>query len=92
MPKRKIRKSPSRLEMVRTERSGELIVLLKEFEAMWSGHLERIKAVQHRIELLPDAKPACQPPYRAEPFAREIQKREFKKMLEAGAIEPSMVE
>lgn len=71
-------------------RRGEVIALLRVFEAMRTGHLRKIKAAQNRIELMPDVKTAYQPLYRAGPFARGIEKREVKKMLETGVIEPSM--
>ena len=73
-------------------RRGEVIAMLREFESMWSGHLGRINATQHRIELEPNSRPVYQPPYRAGPFARNIEKREVEKMLRAGVIEPSMAE
>ncbi|CAN8071938.1 unnamed protein product, partial [Agarophyton chilense] len=56
---------------------------------MWSGHLGRIKATQHRIELLPDSKPVYQQQYRAGPKAREKELKEVERMLREGVIEPA---
>ena len=43
----------------------------------------------HRIELIPDAKPSFQQPYRAGPAQRKLEEEEIKKMLDLKVIEPS---
>ena len=56
---------------------------------MWSGHLGNIKATEHRIELLQGSKPVHQPPYRAGPTQRKVEKKEIEDMLKKGVIEPA---
>ena len=69
-----------------------VINLLSQYQDMWSGKLGTISAAKHRIEVLPDARPIYQQPYRAGPQAREAEKREIEKMLSAQVIEPSSSE
>ena len=52
-----------------------VLKLLQPFDSMYSGHLGTIKVTEHRIELLPGSKPEHQPPYRAGPTQRQIEKR-----------------
>lgn len=59
---------------------------------MWDGRLGTVSASKHRIDLVPGAKPVFQPPYRAGPRQRELEKMEIDKMLEADVIEPSTSE
>ena len=63
--------------------------LLEPFADMWNGQLGALKATEHRIELLPDSKPVHQPPYRAGPLQREMEKKEIDSMLAKGVIEPA---
>ena len=70
----------------------DVLNLLREFSPMWSGELGTVKATQHRIDLIDGAKPVYQPPYKAGPTARQIEKEEVQRMLAAGVIEPSMAE
>ena len=63
--------------------------LLEPFEDMWSGRLGSLKATEHRIDLLPGSKPVHQPPYRAGPLQREMERKEIEDMLAKGAIEPA---
>ena len=65
----------------------EVINLLREFKPMWSGELGKIAATKHRIDLVEGTKPIHQQPYRAGPTAREHQRKEIDRMLQAGVIE-----
>ena len=56
---------------------------------MWDGSLGEIAATEHRIDLVPDARPIASPPYRAGLKAREAEQTEVNRMLEAGVIEPA---
>ena len=39
--------------------------LLEKYSSLWDGKLGEIKLTEHRIDLVPDARPFAQPPYRA---------------------------
>lgn len=67
----------------------EIIELLKEFTAMWSGQLWTIVTTKHGIELTKGAKPVYQPPYRAGYRTRNFKKTEIGRMLQEKVIEPS---
>ena len=70
----------------------EVFRLLHKFKPMWSGGLGKIVATKHRIDLVEGAKPIPQQPYRAGPTAREHQRKEIDRMLQAGVIEPATSE
>ena len=59
---------------------------------MWSGELGKIAATKHRIDLFEGAKSIHQQLYRAVPTAREHQRKEIDRMLQAGVIEPATSE
>ena len=63
--------------------------ILEEYSSMWDGKLGEIKLTEHRIDLVPDARPFAQPPYRAGPKARQIKQEHVNKMLRGGVIEPA---
>ena len=63
--------------------------LLEEYSSIWDGKLGEIKLTEHRIDLVPDACPFAQPPYRAGPKARQIEKEHVDKTLREGVIEPA---
>lgn len=57
---------------------------------MWDGHLGRIHAVKHRIELiLQEVRPVHSAPYRAGTTSRQSEKEEIDKKLEMKVIEPA---
>jgi hypothetical protein len=66
--------------------------MLEPHQAMWDGHLGEVTATQHRIDLIPGARPVHSQPYRAGTRAREIEKAEIEKMLAQGVIEPATCE
>jgi hypothetical protein len=66
--------------------------MLEPHQSMWDGHLGEITATQHRIDLIPGAKPVHSQPYRAGTRAREIEKAEIEKMLAQWVIEPATCE
>jgi hypothetical protein len=68
-----------------TERKAVTNVL-EPHQAMWDDHLGEVTATQHRIDLLPGAKPVHSQPYRDGTRAREIEKEEIEKMLAQGVI------
>jgi hypothetical protein len=47
--------------------------MLGKHRQIWDGHLGRVAATEHRIYLIPGAKPVHSQPYRAGPRAREIE-------------------
>ena len=63
--------------------------LLRKYSSMWSGELGEIKVTEHHIDVLPGTRPIAQNPYRAGPRAREAEREEVERMLQAGVIEPS---
>ena len=63
--------------------------LLEKYSSMWDGKLGEIKLTEHRIDLMPDARPFAQPPYRAGPKARQIEQEHVDKMIREGVIEPA---
>ena len=63
--------------------------MLKKHESLSSGELGKINTVQHRIDLIPGARPFKSAPYRAGPKTRELEEFEIDKQLKAGFIEPS---
>ena len=66
--------------------------MLGKHRQMWDGHLGRVAATEHRIDLIPGAKPVHSQPYRAGPRARDIESQEVGRMLKAGVIEPASTE
>jgi hypothetical protein len=59
---------------------------------MWDGSLGHVHASNHKIELLPGARPVRSHPYRAGPRAREAEATEVQRMLKSGVIEPASSE
>ena len=66
--------------------------VLKKYTRIWDETLRQINTMVRVIELAPKTRPIAQAPYRAGPKAREVQDAEFKKMLDAGVIEPAQSE
>ncbi|CAN8075002.1 unnamed protein product [Agarophyton chilense] len=66
----------------------QVLDLLKEYQAMWSGRLGKIRANAHRIDLQDDAKPQFQHPYCTGLKGREIVADQADKMRKAQVIEP----
>ena len=56
---------------------------------MWDGTLGLIKATEHHIDLEAGSRPVHQPPYRAGPKQREMEKKEIDSMLNKGVFEPA---
>lgn len=54
---------------------------------MWEGHIGTVRATKHYIELITDKKPILNPPYRAGPPQRELQKAKIDSMLAKDVIE-----
>jgi Reverse transcriptase (RNA-dependent DNA polymerase) len=63
--------------------------MLSKYSSMWTGQLGEISITQHRIDLIPAAKPIYQAPYRAGVKGREVEKEEVERMLKADVIEPA---
>lgn len=55
------------------EHGDEVMNLLGEYQAMWSGLLGNIPATKHRMSLLNGSKPVYQPAYRAGPRTRDLE-------------------
>jgi len=70
----------------------QVLSLLEQHRALWSGHLGSIKATQHRIELKPGSKPVGLNPYRMGPQTRELIQAQVDRMLKLEVIEPSQSE
>jgi hypothetical protein len=66
--------------------------ILEPHKAIWDGHLGEVTATQHRIDLIPGAKPVHSQLYRDGTRAREIEKAEIEKMLAQGVIKPATCE
>lgn len=66
--------------------------MLKRHARMWNGHLGRIEAARHHIELVPGANPFKQQPYRQGPKGRMYIDKEIRKQLSEGVIQPSKSE
>ena len=66
--------------------------VLRRHQEMWNGKLGEIRATEHRIELLPDAKPHRQMPYRMGHREREFERTEIDKMLKDNVIRASRSE
>ena len=56
---------------------------------MWDGRLGQISHVEHRIVLVPDAKPYRSIPYCADIRIRDIKKVEVDKMVEQTVAIPA---
>ena len=63
--------------------------MLRKYSSIYDGTLGEIRVVEHRIDLKEGAEPFAQHPYRAGQKAREFEKQEIDRMLEAGVIEPA---
>jgi hypothetical protein len=66
--------------------------MLRKHRQMWDGHIGRVSATEHRIDLIPVAKPVHSQPYRSCPRVREIESYEVGRMLKAEVIEPASTE
>jgi transposase InsO family protein len=66
-----------------------VVDMLSKHAEMWNGKLGEISVTKHRIELVPNARPVYQAPYRAGKQSREIENTEVQRMLKAGVIEPA---
>jgi len=67
--------------------------MLEEHSGMWTGQaLGVIKTVQHRIDLMPGARPVRFAPRSAGPGARAADKAEVKRQLAADVIGPTSSE
>lgn len=59
-----------------------MIDMFAAFREIWDGHLGRVKAVKHRIELKSDgARPIYSAPYQAGPAARKLEKGDIDKVV-----------
>ena len=68
----------------------EILSMLSKHRDMWRpGHLGKITATEHRIELAPGTTPIRQAPYHRGHRGRDVQGEDIMKMLEAGVIEPA---
>jgi hypothetical protein len=77
------------LQHLTEETQSKVTEMLSKFSSMWTGQLGEINITQHRIDLVPDAKPVYQAPYRAGVKGRKVEKEEVERMLKAGVIEPA---
>lgn len=66
--------SPARRTIVRA--------MLKPFSSMWDGKLGEVKVTEHRIELLPGARPVFSQPYRAGVKSRKVIQENVDKILQ----------
>ena len=66
--------------------------MLSKHAKMWDGKLGEISVTKHRIDLVPNARPVYQAPYRAGRQSREIESTEVQRMLAAGVIAPETSE
>ena len=69
------------------QQQSELLVVLSEFESIFSDKPGRTTLCEHHIELLPDAKPVFCRPYRLSPDKAMFLKEELTQLLEQGIIE-----
>lgn len=66
--------------------------MLRNHDHMWSGHLEKVTATLHRIELNHGARPVRQHSYRQGPKGQHIIEAQVNKMLADGVITPTASE
>lgn len=63
--------------------------LALELSTMGEGSMGVIRAIEHRIDLLPNIKPFLHLFYRAGPKAMEEEATQVERMLQTGVIEPA---
>ena len=66
--------------------------MLRKHESMWSGRLGKITVTEHRIDLVPGARPHKAQPRRSGLKERELMEFEIDKQLIADVIEPTVSE
>ena len=69
-----------------------VLALLRKYSAVCDGRLGTLKGATHRIEIVPDAKPVYQQPYRCGIERRKAEEAEVQRMLKANVIAPSSSE
>lgn len=74
------------------EHHEEIRAMLHKHSPMWNGALGEINLTEHRIELLPGARPVSQSPYRQGPKGRKFEDEEVRRMLKDGVVQPSTSE
>lgn len=66
---------------------------MNEYASMWDGHLGKIIAKKHRIQLKPpDTSPVHVTPSHAGPQKWKLKKEQIEWMLKADAAEPASTE
>ena len=80
------------LAHVSADERQDILRMLRPHREMWDGRLGTVTATEHRIDLVPGARPIHSQPYRAGARAREIGRGEIEKMLSQGVIEPATSE
>ncbi len=70
----------------------DILEMLRKHQGIWKGHLGKVKATTHRIDLEPGTIPMRQAPYRAGHEAQEFIKGEIDRITAQGVIEPAMSE
>lgn len=63
--------------------------MLGKYSDIWSGHLEKLEATEHRIELKPGMKPAHHMPYKQGLPIRDKREEDARDQLDKGVIETS---
>jgi Reverse transcriptase (RNA-dependent DNA polymerase) len=79
------------VDLLSTEERAQLRSVLTKHASMWDGTLGAIRGVFHRIDT-GDHAPVHLQPRRAVPAARETERAEVRRMLDAGVIEESEAE
>ena len=75
------------LQHVPTSHRKRLRGVLRNFPHMWDGSLGAIRVTEHHIDLIKGAHPIACHPYRPGSKAREAEKMEVERMLDANFIE-----
>eukprot|EP00171_Calliarthron_tuberculosum_P021901 IDg21901t1 len=75
------------LSCLSEDQRREVRRMLERFSDMWQGHLGEVTATQHRIDLLPGARPQYSQPYRAGPESRKVIESHINDMKSKGVIE-----
>ena len=70
-------------------RRDEALQVLEPHYKMWYGHLGRMSGVEHRMDLVRNARPHRSVPYRASIRMRDIEKAEADNMVEQGKAVPA---
>lgn len=77
------------LSQLTKERRKIVLEMLEPFSSLWQGQLGDAKATEHRIELLPGARPSFAQPYRAGPDSGKIIQGHIEDLQSKGRIEPA---